>query len=117
MKRLSIFATLFLAMVMSSCSYDDSGINNRLDELDNRLEKLEGTTLPSIDEQIKSINASIADLQVVDTELHNLIDTLEADAEEHSELIAALQTKASELESKIATLEEQYQRWFGSLLG
>ena len=106
MKRLSIFATLVLAMVMSSCSYDDSGINNRLDELDNRLEKLEGTTLPSIDEQIKSINASIADLKVVDTELHNLIDTLEADAEEHSELIAALQTKASELESKITTLEE-----------
>ena len=95
-----------MAMVMLSCSYDDSGINNRLDELDNRLEKLEGTTLPSIDEQIKSINASIADLKAVDTELRQLIEALETDAEEHSELIAALQTKASELESKIATLEE-----------
>lgn len=106
MKRQSIFATLVLAMVMSSCSYDDSGINNRLDELDNRLEKLEGTTLPSIDEQIKSINASIADLKVVDTELHNLIDTLEADDAGHSLLIALLQTKASDLESKITTLEK-----------
>ncbi|MBQ8204777.1 MAG: leucine-rich repeat protein [Alistipes sp.] len=106
MKRLSIFATLVLAMVMSSCSYDDSGINNRLDELDNRLEKLEGTTLPSIDEQIESINASIADLKVVDTELHNLIDTLEADDAGHSLLIALLQTKASDLESKITTLEK-----------
>ena len=106
MKKISIFVALVAAITLSSCGYDDSGINNRLDELDNRLEKLEGTTLPSINEQIESINASIADLKVVDTELHNLIDTIEADAEEHSELIATLQTKASALESKIATLEE-----------
>ena len=106
MRRFSTFVALVAAITLSSCGYDDSGINNRLDEFDNRLEKLEGTTLPSINEQIESINASITDLTVVDTELHNIIDALEADAEEHSELIAALQTKASELESKIATLEE-----------
>ena len=106
MRRFSTFVALVAAITLSSCCYDDSGINNRLDEFDNRLEKLEGTTLPSINEQIESINASITDLTVVDTELHNIIDALEADAEEHSELIAALQTKASELESKIATLEE-----------
>ena len=106
MRRFSTFVALVAAITLSSCGYDDSGINNRLDELDNRLEKLEGTTLPSIDEQIESINTSIADLKVVDTELRQLIEALEADAEEHSELIATLQTKASELESKIATIEE-----------
>ena len=106
MRQLSTIIALVVAITLSSCGYDDTTINNRLDDLDNRLEQLEGTTLPSIDEQIESINASIADLKVVNTELHNLIDALEANAEEHSELIAALQTKASELESKIATLEE-----------
>ena len=106
MKKISIFVALVAVITLSSCINDDSDINNRLDELDNRLEKLEGTTLPSIDEQIENINASIADLKVVDTELRQLIEALETDAEEHSELIAALQTKASALESKIATLEE-----------
>ena len=106
MRQLFTILALVVAITLSSCGYDDTTINNRLDDLDNRLEQLEGTTLPSVDEQIESINASIADLKVVDTELHVLIDALEADAVEHSELIAALQTKASELESKIATLEE-----------
>ncbi|MBR2428605.1 MAG: leucine-rich repeat protein, partial [Alistipes sp.] len=106
MKKISTLVVLVATITLSSCGYDDSGINNRLDELDNRLDRLEGTTLPSIDEQIESINASITDLKVVDTELRQLIDALEADAVEHGELIAALQTKASELESKITVLEE-----------
>ncbi|MBO7285806.1 MAG: leucine-rich repeat protein, partial [Alistipes sp.] len=106
MKKISILVVLVAAIVAALLISGCSKINERIDNLDNRLEELEGTTLPSIDEQIESINASIADLKVVDTELHNFIKALEADAEEHIELIAALKTKASELESKIATLEE-----------
>ena len=95
MRRLSLLVALVASLAMSSCMYFDTDINDRLDDLDDRLESLEGTKLPSVDEQISNILASLAELQGVDAELQALIDALSEDAEAHAALIEALQARAT----------------------
>ena len=104
MRRLSLFVALVASLAMSSCMYFED-ISDRLDDLDGRLESLEGTKLPSVDEQISNILASLAELQGVDAELQALIEALSEDAEEHAALIEALQARATALEGALADLE------------
>ena len=105
MRRLSLLVALVASLAMSSCMYFDTDINDRLDDLDDRLESLEGTKLPSVDEQISNILASLAELQGVDAELQALIEALSDDAEAHAALIEALQARATALEGALVDLE------------
>ena len=105
MRRLSLLVALVASLAMSSCMYFDTDINDRLDDLDDRLESLEGTKLPSVDEQISNILASLAELQGVDAEIQALIEALSEDAEAHAALIEALQARATALEGALADLE------------
>ena len=126
MKKLSIIV-LFIALFAVGCEKWD----HKIAAVEDRLELLEGTTIPNIEQQIVNINASIEDLKAVDEALQGLIDNLEAKAEElqaqldanaaadaatkaalESEianlkaLIAALQAKDVELDQKIADLQK-----------
>lgn len=126
MKKLSIIV-LFIALFAVGCEKWD----HKIAAVEDRLELLEGTTIPNIEQQIVNINASIDDLTAVDEALQGLIDNLEAKAEDlqaqldanaaadaatkaalESEianlkaLIAALQAKDVELDQKIADLQK-----------
>lgn len=117
----------FSILLFTSCEKWD----HKIAAVEDRLELLEGTTIPNIEQQIVNINASIDDLKAVDEALQGLIDNLEAKAEElqaqldanaaadaatkaalESEianlkaLIAALQAKDVELDQKIADLQK-----------
>ena len=57
MKKLFLLIAI-VAMVLSSCKK----INEELDALGNRINKLEQETIPTIDEQIAAINTTLGNL-------------------------------------------------------
>ena len=61
MKRFLLLIAV-AAMVLSGCQK----IYNDLDKLDDRLDRIEQTTLPSIEKQIESINSQLASLKAID---------------------------------------------------
>ena len=101
MKKL-LFVIAAVAMVLPSCQKIEDAIN----ALDNRVTELEGEKIPSIEQQIESINTSIADLEAVDIALKEQIAELEKSDEATAEEIANLKTKDAELEQMIKTLQE-----------
>ncbi len=102
MKKLLLLVAA-VAMLLPSCKK----INEALDSLDGRLDKLEQEAIPSIDEQIANINTSIADLEAADVELKNYITALQTTAAELQKSIDATNTKIDEvkvaLQSEIST--------------
>ena len=101
MKRTITFLAIALMVLLTGCKK----INEQFENINDRLDQIEGSSLTTIDQQIKNINASLADLKNIDAALQGLIDALEAADEDHSELIAALQAKDEELDQKIADLQ------------
>ena len=101
MKKL-LLAIAAVAMLLPSCQKIEDEIN----ALDNRVTELEGEKIPSIEQQIESINTSIADLEAVDITLKEQIAELEKSDEATAEEIANLKTKEAELEQMIKTLQE-----------
>ena len=72
MKKIILPLALVSAMIVSGCGK----IQDQIDDLNGRLEVLEGSTVKSITEQISGINSSIEDLEGVDAALQTLIDGL-----------------------------------------
>ncbi len=101
MKKL-LFVIAAVAMMLPSCQKIEDAIN----ALDNRVTELEGEKIPSIEQQIESMNTSIADLEAVDIALKEQIAELEKSDEATAEEIANLKTKDAELEQMIKTLQE-----------
>ena len=101
MKKL-LLVIAAVAMMLPSCQKIEDAIN----ALDNRVTELEGEKIPSIEQQIESINTSIADLEAVDIALKEQIAELEKSDEATAEEIANLKTKDAELEQMIKTLQE-----------
>lgn len=73
-------------------------INDELEVLDGRLDKLEQETIPTIDEQITAINTTLVNLDAVDKELKGYIDNLTATATSLQEQINATNIKIEEVE-------------------
>ena len=121
-----IFAATISATTLTSCNDYDDDISNIID----RLDKIEGTSINTINQQVSGINASLSELQATDQALQNLISELDAkraelqkqldsnnaaDAETKkalqeeianiNALIKALQEKDAELDKKIAELQ------------
>ena len=127
MIRRSIFLlSVTLAVLFTSCEKWDHAIA----DIEDRLDKIEGTKITSIEQQITAINTSLEDLKAVDAALQTLIDDLEAEAASLQQqlddnaaadaatkkaledeianikaLIAELQAKDAELDQKIADLQ------------
>ena len=96
MKKLILILAV-VAMVLPGCKK----INEALDSLDGRLDKLEQETIPSIDEQIAAINVSLDNLNAMDNELKGYIDGLTATATNLQEQINATNTKIEEVKTAL----------------
>ncbi len=77
-------------------------LNDKISDLEDRLEKIESTSLTTIDQQIASINSSIDDLKTVDAELKGYIESLETTA-------ADLQSKIDATNEALAALESDLE--------
>ena len=86
-----------VVMILPSCGK----INDAIDELDNRLDKLEQETIPSVDEQIAAINMSLDNLNAMDIELKGYIDGLTATATNLQEQINATNIKIDEVKAEL----------------
>ena len=106
MKKLFLLVAV-VAMLLPSCKK----INEAIDGLDNRLDKLEQETIPSIDEQISAINTTLDNLDAMDKELKGYIDNLTTTASSLQEQINATNVKIEEvkaaLQSEISTAKSE----------
>ena len=96
MKKL-ILCIAAVAMMLPSCKK----INESLDSLGGRLDKLEQETIPSIDEQIAAINTSLSSADAMDKELKNYIDSLIATATNLQEQINSTNTKIDDAKAEL----------------
>ena len=96
MKRF-LLSVAVVAMVLPGCKK----INEELDALGNRLDKLEQEAIPTIDEQIAAINLSLTSLGAMDKELKGYIDGLTATASNLQEQINNTNTKIGEVKAAL----------------
>ena len=96
MKKIFLLVAV-VAMSLPSCQK----INEAIDGLDNRLDKLEQEAIPSIDEQIAAINVSLDNLNAMDIELKGYIDGLTATATNLQEQINAANIKIEEVKAEL----------------
>ena len=96
MKKLLLLIAI-VAMVLPSCKK----INEELDALGNRINKLEQETIPTIDEQIAAINTTLGNLDAMDKELKGYIDGLQAAADNLQEQINTTNTKIDEVKTAL----------------
>ena len=106
MKKLLLVIAV-VAMILPGCKE----INEELDALGGRLDKLEQKAIPSIDEQISAINTTLGNLDAMDKELKGYIDNLTATASSLQEQINATNTKIGEvkvaLQNEISTAKAE----------
>ncbi len=100
MKKLFLLVAV-VAMMLPSCKK----INDELDSLSARLDKLE-QAVPTIEEQISAIQVSIASLEEVDTKLKESIKALEESDKATAEEITALKNADEAIEGKIEALKK-----------
>ena len=96
MKKL-ILCIAAVAMMLPSCKK----INESLDSLGGRLDKLEQERIPSIDEQIAAINTTLSSADAMDKELKNYIDSLIATATNLQEQINSTNTKIDDAKAEL----------------
>ena len=96
MKKLLLLIAA-VAMMLPSCKK----INEELDALGNRIDKLEQEAIPSIDEQIAAINTTLSNLDAMDKELKSYIDHLTATASNLQEQINGVNTKIGEVKAEL----------------
>ena len=95
MKKLFLFIAA-VAISLPGCKK----INEELDALGSRLDKLEQESIPCIDEQIVAINATLSKHDIMDKELKSYIDHLTATA-------SNLQEQINSVNSKIGMVKEE----------
>ena len=98
MKKLLLF---FAVALLVGCAKDHT---EDINAINNRLDVLEQTTLPSIEEQIETINLAIDQLKEVDTALRKEIESLKSSAQAANDKIAALEQADKNIDSKITEL-------------
>ena len=113
LKRSFYIIAAFVAILFVSCNkYDDA-----IAEIENRLDKIEGSTINNVNKQIEDITSSIKDLEHVDYILSDAIfklgvelgeledELLGTEIANINKLIEALKAKDTELDYKIAELK------------
>ena len=96
-KKSFFVLTAAVAMLFASCEKYDHAIS----DIEDRLDKIESTSLTTIDQQIAAINASINDLKAMDTELGGYISALQTTAADLQSQIDATNTALAALESNL----------------
>ena len=97
MKKVYVYLLLALMLLPTSCSK----IYDELDALDERIDKIEMSIIPSIDNQIATINKSIVALEKTDGELDKYIDDLGATAKKLQEQISVTNKALGEVENSL----------------
>ena len=95
MRKFQLFILGSLVMLVGCTE-----INDRLDDLELRVDNIENTQIATISQQITSINNSLLLLNNTDKELKEYISTLEAEAK-------LLEEKLSETNTKIDTIKNE----------
>ncbi len=108
MKRIITYLTVTIFLLQAiGCKKIDQQFENIYD----RIDKIEGTSLTTIDQQIDAINGSIDDLKKVDAELKGYIESLQNTASDLQSKIDAtndaLATLESDLEGQITASEQK----------
>lgn len=96
MRKFSLIVAV-MAIFFSSCQK----INEELETLAGRIDKLEQETIPTIDGQISAINATLTDLDVMDKELKGYIDNLTDAAASLQDQINATNTKIEDVKTAL----------------
>ena len=98
--------TAAVAMLFASCEKYDHAIS----DIEDRLDKIEGTSLTTIDQQIIAINSSIDDLKGVDAELKGYIESLQSTADDLQSQIdatnAEIENVKKEMGNEIDAVEQ-----------
>lgn len=89
---------MFSGLLLLGCNKTDE----RIDELTDRVDKLENTSLPTISQQIEAIQKTLPQLQQADSEIKNYIATLQ-------DKVSTLKQSVSDLEDKIEELGQNSQ--------
>lgn len=108
--KLNFRSALFLLLPVLFLTFSCKDMKLDIQDLKDRLEVLEGTTITSINEQISAINTSISDLKEVDESLDAYIKALEATATDLQKQIddanAEIAKVEAELGEEISVLEQ-----------
>ena len=102
-----IILAAFATMLLGSCSK----INERLDNLDKRVDGIENEKIASIENQITGINSSIADLGTIRSNIQSLTEEAKSQGQDITDLQAAdkaLGKRIEELEGFVAGELENY---------
>ena len=95
MKRFIIAALSSLSILAVSC-YDE-----QIEELNNRVDKIENEKIATIQEQVASISTSILDMQRMDTQLQGYITALQTQAAELEKSFASVDKKIEDVEAEL----------------
>ena len=90
-----VVGLLGLYVVCVSC-YDDE-----IENLNNRVNKIENEKIASVTEQVASISTSVLDLQRVDNQLNGYITALQGQAEDLEETLSAVDTRIGQVEEDL----------------
>ena len=92
------FALLFsIAVLLAGCERYDHAIQ----DLNDRIEMLEGASIASVEQQIAAINSSLDDLEAADAALSDYTTTLETAAKTLEEKLAATDAQIAALKSEL----------------
>ena len=86
MRNKLLYILFFAVALLVGCAKDHT---EDINAINNRLDVLEQTTIPSIEEQIETINLAIDQLKEVDTAIQKEIESLKSSAQDASNKIAA----------------------------
>ena len=101
MKRFFSLTGLLFALLFVGCSYDDTAILDRIENLENN----QKTEIATLQQQIEAINTSIAALEAAKVSLDERITNAQADADANADDIAKLQEAKTTIEQRITTLQ------------
>lgn len=97
MRKIQLFILASLVMLVGCTE-----INDRLDDLELRVDNIENTQIATISQQITSINNSILLLNNTDKELKEYISTLEAEAKLLEEKLSETNTKIDSIKNELS---------------
>lgn len=95
MKKLLYFIPLLLGVLLTSC-YDKD-----IEEINNRLDAIEGTQIVSLQGQIAAIKSTLPELEKADKELMGYIESLQGTATNLQKSINSTNTKIEELKAAL----------------
>ena len=108
---LTVIVLIISVLFLGACE----DLKPQIEDLNSRLTALEGTKIPSIEQQIQAIQTSIGELKEMDKTLKGYIDVLnQKDLPELQDAIQHLQAKDEELEGKIVELQHFISNQIGS---